>query len=141
MSSTKQKLIDDLDIPLDIFAILEEDEEQPANRRKTVRYVCHDLRAELVTEGWLGFTKKTCAVELSDLSSRGALIRCEETLRPDMQILLHLFFADGKHFVVPGQIVRSAEKKQTPFYGVRFKSYQHDLADYLLKTQTDVVFK
>lgn len=140
MSKTEPELIDDLDIPFDIFAILKENEDQPTNRRKTVRYVRHDLRAELAIEGWLGFAKKTCAVELIDISSRGALIRCEEKLRPNLRVLLHLFFEDDKHFAVPGHVVRSAEKAAL-FYGVRFKFYQNDLADYLLKTQTDLVFK
>lgn len=139
MSSAEQESIDDLEIPVDIFALLD-DASIPANRRKTVRYVRRDLRAELVTEGWLGFAKKTYAVELLDISSRGALIRCEEPLRPEQRILLHLYFADGKHFSIPAQIVRSAEKV-APFYGVRFNTYQNELADHLLNTQTDLEFR
>ncbi|MGR9115207.1 MAG: PilZ domain-containing protein [Gammaproteobacteria bacterium] len=109
------------------------------NSRKTVRYIRHDVKARLVFINALGL-KKNLPLELNDISTKGALITAEQTVRINKKVELILTFDDGKVFRIQGKIIRKCPTEPHQ-YGIKFEKQENDLGDYLLQTQTDLTFK
>lgn len=126
------------DIDDEIFDILFTDV-QTNNQRIAVRYIRTDISASVFTPGFLNFSKKHTAVELLDISSKGAAIECEKKLRIKKRIILELIFTDNHKFVIRAKIIHQAINKKQ--YGLKFDRFNHDLGDYLLSSQNDLIFK
>ena len=111
----------------------------PNNHRKTIRYLRNDIKISLVYSNALGL-KKTVATELHDISSRGALVATPYKLGFVKKVTVVITFKDSRVFRISGRIVRKCP--HTPFcYGIKFEKQENALGDYLLKTQTDLIFK
>ena len=127
----------DFDDDDEIFGALITDE-QSDNHRSAVRYVRDDISASLQKHGLFKLSKKT-DVKLLDISSKGAAIECEKKLKLNDKIILELIFADFQEFAIEAKIVYQAENKKQ--YGIKFDRYNHELGDYLLSSQNDLIFK
>lgn len=119
-------VLHDLDIPV-------------TNRRKVVRYVREDIEASLEKTGLFG-NKKPIASKLLDISTKGALLATDHEFRIKARVVLHLTFDKGKSFTIPGRIIHRISTS-VPTYGIEFSQINHDLGDYMLATQSDLVFK
>jgi hypothetical protein len=73
---------------------------------------------------------------LVDISSKGIAIHSQKKLRVNGRVSIFLQFNDGKRFTV----LATVSNKVAPRYGLKFDTYQTELADYLLATQTDLTF-
>ncbi len=109
------------------------------NNRKAVRYVRQDISALLLTKSLFGSTKNNL-VQLIDISSRGALIACSNKLTVKNKVNLQLVFKDGKKFLIPATVIHINGLGQKQ-YGLKFDNFNHELGDYLLSSQSDLVFK
>ena len=105
------------------------------NNRISVRYRRHDIKATLKARSLL-FSRET-PVELLDISSKGAAILCDKKLKLKKRIILSVQFTDQKSFTIDAKV---AHVHKAPRYGLKFERYQGELADHLLKTQTDLEF-
>ncbi len=123
----------DLDLELDLTDAIN------SNRRRTVRYIRKDIKACVNKVKFFRFGKPY-AIDLHDLSTRGAFISLDKKLNINKKLTLILIFEDGKQFEIPAKIVRKEGVKKYR-YGIKFDKYQNDLGDYLLKTQTNLIFK
>lgn len=123
----------DLDETIDITKI------DVKNRRITTRYVRSDVKASVSKIKLFRFSKPI-VIELFDLSTRGALISVDMDIKLNKKITLILFFEDGKEFHIPAAIVRKTTGDKS-IYGIKFNRYDNELGEYLLKTQTQLVFK
>jgi hypothetical protein len=81
-------------------------------------------------------------VKLLDISSRGALIGgpSKMVLKTNQKIMLTLIFFSNKKFEIPARVTRQLVEGRT-FYGIRFDKVGDELGDYLLESQTDLIFK
>ncbi len=122
----------------DIFALHDLDIPVP-NRRKVVRYVREDIQASLEKPSLFG-NKPPIASKLLDISTKGALLATGHQFRIKAKVVLHLTFDKGKSFTIPGRIIHRISAS-APTYGMEFRQIQHDLGDYMLATQSDLVFK
>jgi hypothetical protein len=68
--------------------------------------------------------------------SKGIAIHSQKKLRVNGRVSIFLQFNDGKRFTV----LATVSNKVAPRYGLKFDTYQTELADYLLATQTDLTF-
>lgn len=112
------------------------DESIKHNGRKSVRYVRNDIKVVLVTSNLLGIGKKIKA-KLQDISSKGVRVSTDEKLGTQKKLIVALKFNDGTTFTINAKIVR----KNALEYGIKFEQQQNKLGDYLLETQTDLLFK
>ena len=108
------------------------------NQRTAVRYIRADITITLRKYGLLKFAKKI-PVELLDISSKGAAIKCEKKLGIKKRIILELIFEDNHEFIIHAKTIYQIENKNK--YGLKFDSFNHELGDYLLSTQNDLIFK
>lgn len=111
----------------------------PDNKRYAVRYIRSNIKASVLKVRLFGLGKPI-GLELLDISSKGALISTGKKIRKNKKITLILEFEDGKVFEIESKIVR-LEKDQSFQYGVKFNRFNHDLGNYLLKTQDDLIFR
>jgi hypothetical protein len=111
----------------------------PENNRFAVRYIRTNIKASVLKVRLFGLGKPL-GLELLDISSKGALISTNKKIRKNKKITLILEFEDGKTFEISSKIVR-LEKDQTFQYGIKFDRFNHDLGNYLLETQDDLVFR
>jgi len=109
------------------------------NRRKVVRYVREDIDATLEKVRLFGKNRSVTS-KLLDISTKGALLATSQKLRINAKIILHLVFDTGMTFAIEGKIIHRISASE-PTYGISFKQFNSDLGDYLLDTQTDLVFK
>ena len=123
---------------LDIFDF-DSDETIENHGRKSVRYVRHDIKVVLIVSTLLGIDKKLKA-ELQDVSSNGIRISTQEQLRPNKKLTVALKFKDGTRFTIKARVVRKSLGNPQD-YGIKFDQRQNDLAEHLLETQTDLLFK
>jgi c-di-GMP-binding flagellar brake protein YcgR len=124
--------------PDDIFN-LDFTKDLPENNRFAVRYIRTDIKASVLKVRLFGLGKPL-GLELLDISSKGALISTNKKIRKNKIITLILEFEDGKMFEISSKIVR-LEKDQAFQYGIKFDRFNHDLGNYLLETQDDLVFR
>lgn len=124
--------------PFDIFD-LDLIKDLPDNKRYAVRYIRSNIKASVLKVRLFGLGKPV-GLELLDISSKGALISTNKKIRKNKKITLILEFEDGKVFEIESKIVR-LEKDQSFQYGVKFNRFNHDLGNYLLETQDDLIFR
>ncbi len=124
--------------PDDIFS-LDFTKDLPENNRFAVRYIRTNIKASVLKVRLFGLGKPL-GLELLDISSKGALISTNKKIRKNKKITLILEFEDGKTFEISSKIVR-LEKDQAFQYGIKFDRFNHDLGNYLLETQDDLVFR
>jgi hypothetical protein len=124
--------------PSDIFDI-DFTKDLPENKRYAVRYIRTDIKASIIKVR-LFRVGKPMGLDLLDVSSKGALISTGKKIRKNKKITLILEFDDGKVFEISSKIIR-LEKNQVYRYGIEFNRFNHDLGDYILETQDDLVFK
>jgi len=124
--------------PDDIFN-LDFTKDLPENNRFAVRYIRTNIKASILKVRLFGLGKPL-GLELLDISSKGALISTNKKIRKNKKITLILEFEDGKTFEISSKIVR-LEKDQAYQYGIKFDRFNHDLGNYLLETQVDLVFR
>lgn len=122
----------------DIFD-LDLSKDLPDNKRYAVRYIRSNIKASVLKVKLFGLGKPI-GLELLDISSKGALISTNKKIRKNKKITLILEFEDGKVFEIESKIVR-LEKDQSFQYGVKFNRFHHDLGNYLLETQDDLIFR
>ncbi len=109
------------------------------NHRIATRFVREDIDASIGDLGLFSHGKHF-PVHLIDITSKGVLIQSEKKLKVDQTLSLTLKFKTGKAFVIKAKVVRIAANT-TNHYGVKFDRYNNELGDYLLDTQTKLVFK
>ena len=119
----------------DIFAELDFTD-MPANRRRSVRYAFSDLTGHFESNSIIKWNKRKDVVIL-DISSKGALIECEEGLKLKVKGGLILEFALESAYRISGQIVRKIGNT----YGIRFDKYNHELNDYLVSSGKSFLIK
>ena len=110
------------------------------NQRKTIRYIRNDITAFVNQNIAFGYTGQPKEVHLVDISSKGALISSDKNMRLHSTIHLFLTFKSRKKFQVEASIVRKTMDKHY-FYGLKFEKFNHELAEYMLETQTELIFK
>jgi PilZ domain len=116
-----------------------------SNRRKSMRYIRHDIGITVRKIGLFKFSflkNRDIPVKLIDISSRGVGVLIATNLRLTFhkKVFLIIRFSDFKEFEVPGTVVRRSPG-DAQIYGIKFDRLNNDLADYLLKTQTKLTFK
>ncbi len=126
------------DLP-DLNEVIDINKINVSNRRITTRYVRSDVKASVSKIKLFRFGQPI-TIDLHDLSTRGALISVQKNLKLNKKITLILRFEDGKEFHIPATIVRKTSNN-TSIYGIKFNRYNNELGEYLLKTQTQLVFK
>ena len=131
MPSTPSKDVDD-PIPFD-------DDLVHSNRRRSVRYVRNDIQTTLLVRNFLGL-KRSMEVKLFDISSRGVNISVAKRLKIGKPICLVFKFEDGIEFKIKAFIQNCCIKSEYQ-YGIKFEKQENNLADHLLKTQVDLVFR
>ncbi|MCK9607162.1 MAG: PilZ domain-containing protein [Methylomonas sp.] len=119
---------DELDQDIELDSLL-------TNKRVSVRYRRNDIRAVVKTHSLL--FPRLIKVLLLDISSKGAAIKCEKKLTVNSRVSFFLQFNDGRRFTIKAIV---ANTQSAPRYGLKFDSYQTELADHLLSTQTDLQF-
>ena len=115
------------------------------NQRKTIRYIRGDISASInrrdIFGGYNSFSySDSIEVKLLDISSKGALISSPKKINLNKIINLVLIFNCNKKFEIPSKIIREEIYAQK-IYGLKFSNIRHDLGDYLLETQTELVFQ
>ncbi|MGR9052598.1 MAG: PilZ domain-containing protein [Gammaproteobacteria bacterium] len=109
------------------------------NDRKTIRYIRKDIQATLCYTTTFGL-KKSLSVDLNDISSRGILITTDQKLSIGKKVTVIFSFKTGKLFRISAVVVRKCKSPQLRL-GIAFEKQENKLGDYLLQTQTDLIFK
>ncbi|MGZ8135851.1 MAG: hypothetical protein ACXW1W_00975 [Methylococcaceae bacterium] len=109
------------------------------NKRIATRYIRKDIIASVNNIGFFS-SDKDIPVELVDIASKGALIWTTKKLDIKKKITLNLTFKTGKTFVIKARFVYKLGKTVYR-YGIKFDSYNNELGDYLLETQSKLVLK
>ncbi len=109
------------------------------NRRVATRCVRPDIAAYISDLGLLSFGK-TISVRLLDITSKGVSIATDKKLSANQKLTLTLCFYSGKTFVIKAQVVRIVPLSRFE-YGIKFNRLNNGLGDYLLATQSQLVFK
>lgn len=107
--------------------------------RKSVRYVVHNVSAELYSTSLLWFSKPF-AIEILDISTRGACIASPRRLTANALYHLKATFQDGNSFDIPGRVLHNNSAQQNR-YGFIFATYNDSLGDYLYKIKDSLEFQ
>lgn len=107
------------------------------NRRIGVRYQTPPLTVTIRKNNLLSFGGEFTG-KLTDISAKGALIFCAESLQENTKLALKIKFSDGTLFNVKGKVVR---EKSASLYGVKFDNYNKDLDDYLFRAYGESITK
>ncbi|MDD5580885.1 MAG: PilZ domain-containing protein [Methylobacter sp.] len=110
------------------------------NQRITTRYIRDDIKALVFTTGLLNFGHRRIRVDLIDISSKGVLISTSKKLGINKKVILALKFGCGNTFKINAKIVRKSDSSNYQ-YGIKFDQYNNALGDYLLETQSKLIFK
>lgn len=131
----------------DIFEEETTDFNRGGNQRKSVRYVRKDITTFISQPDIFGSyslfsISRATKVKLFDISSRGALIAGPSrlVLRKNQRIKLTLIFNTNKMFEFPAKVVREVTEERK-LYGIKFDRVNDSLGDYLLESQSDLVFR
>lgn len=109
------------------------------NQRVATRCVRQDIAAYISDLGLFSFGK-TVSVKLLDITSKGVLIATDKKLSINQKLTLTLCFYSGKTFVIKSSVARIAPLAHYE-YGIKFNQFNNELGDYLLSTQSKLVFK
>jgi hypothetical protein len=120
-------------------------EQSWTNKRKSTRYVRNDIGITINKVGLLKFSflkNVATPVKLIDISSRGVGVLVASNLRLSLKKRIHLLirFADFAEFNIPSTVVRRSPG-EVHVYGIKFDKVNNELANHLLKTQTNLTFK
>jgi hypothetical protein len=107
--------------------------------RKAVRYGRSDIKASLCSKS-IFRSSKPFEIELLDISTRGAHIVSKRKLSVNTAFTLKIAFNGGKAFDIAGKVIHKKSSREDS-YGFQFDVYNDGLGDYLLNTQTDLIFK
>jgi len=99
------------------------------NKRVGVRYTAPPSTLKLRNNNLLNFGSEFTG-KLLDISAKGALIACSNTLSMTTKLALQILFADGTLFNLKGKVVR---EKSLHHYGIKFDDYNKELDEYLYK--------
>jgi hypothetical protein len=113
---------------------------QSNNQRITTRYIRDDISASVFKVSLLSFGPRRIPVDLIDLSCKGVLISSPKKLSINKKIILDLKFGCGRTFKIKAKIVRKSDSSNYQ-YGIKFDRYNNALGDYLLETQSKLIFK
>lgn len=128
----------DTDFYNDVFDLLDQAidiDSMLSNKRVAVRYRRDDIKAVIKIRSF--FFPRLIPVILTDISSKGAAIKCSKPLKHRRRVCLYLLFNDGMRFAIDGVIIHS---NAAPRYGIKFDKYHTALADHLLQSQTELRF-
>lgn len=116
------------------------------NKRKSVRYVREDITAFISQADIFGtYTlfsySRAVRVKLLDISSRGVLVGGPSYLvfKKEHKVMLTLVFNSNRIFEIPTKVMRQLNEGKK-FYGLKFDAVNDELGDYLLESQSDLVF-
>jgi PilZ domain len=109
------------------------------NSRIATRYIREDIAVSITSKNLLGISKRVEAT-LLDITSKGVLVAATEKMAINKNIVLHLQFTTGKVFDIKAKIVRNAAADKNE-YGIKYDLYNNELGDYLLETQSKLIFK
>jgi hypothetical protein len=112
------------------------------NHRVAPRYIRDDIVVVLCEITHLSFGKEVFIdfVKLNDITSRGLSFSSPQHIGVHKKIIMNLRFNTEVTFKIPASIVY--RMNSTPYqYGVKFDYDNHDLSDYLLETQSKLVFR
>lgn len=109
------------------------------NLRKAVRYGRDDIKALLSRKSFF-HSSKPFDIEVHDISTRGAHVISKRKLSIDGTYVLIISFGSDKTFEIPGKVIHKKPSSDDS-YGFKFDAYNDELGDYLLNSQTDLVFK
>lgn len=129
----------------DIFEIAKSDA-QYQNQRKSVRYVRKDVtvfisQADIFGSYSLFSHSRPIKVKLFDVSSRGILVAGPSwlRLRKNKKILLTLIFNSNRMFEISAKVAREIMEDRR-LYGIKFDKVNDGLGDYLVESQSDLIF-
>lgn len=131
----------------DIFEEEKTDSNFGGNQRKSVRYVRKDITIFISQPDFFGSyslfsVSRATKVKLFDISSRGALIAGPSRLilKKNQRLKLTLIFSTNKMFEFTAKVVREVTEERK-LYGLKFDKVNDTLGDYLLESQSDLVFR
>lgn len=117
------------------------------NQRKSVRYVRKDITIFISKPDIFGTynlfsVSRATQVKLFDISSRGVLIAGSSglLLKKNQKVMLTLIFNTNKMFEFSAKVVRE-ETERRKLYGIKFDKVNDTLGDYLLESQTELIFR
>ena len=99
------------------------------NRRNTVRYVFQAITGCLKKNSLLGGLSSSLPVIVEAISSKGALIKVEKTLKLSRKVILEIELDSKYVFTIPAKVIR---QNSHTTYGLAFLDYQHKLTEYLI---------
>lgn len=115
------------------------------NQRAATRYIRNDIiavfyKVDPLTCFGFNFFRRLVAVQLLDISTRGALISTDRKLKINTKIVLGLKFGSGKSFRIKASVVRRSSESDYE-YGIKFNDRCDELGDYLVSSQKELRFK
>ncbi len=112
--------------------------EQINNKRTAVRYIRNDITAQIDITGF--FNSSTLRpVDLLDISSKGAAIKCSKPISLKKKIILNLLSEGKTIFKISAKFVYNNQSTQN--YGLKFDQFNNKLGDFLVSSEHDLVFK
>ena len=109
------------------------------NSRIATRYIREDIAVSITSKNLVGISKRIEA-KLLDITSKGVLVAATEKMAINKNIVLHLQFTTGKVFDINAKVVRNAAADKNE-NGIKYDFYNNELGDYLLETQSKLIFK
>ncbi len=98
------------------------------NRRKTVRYIFEGIEGNLELKSLIG--RSSVAIQIFDISSKGANVQCNEQLKLRTKAVLKLQFSSEQNFTISTRVIR----KNKNSYALAFEKQHHELIDFLLNS-------
>ncbi len=115
----------------EMSAVEEITELQPhKNQRETVRYIFEGIEGYIKVKTLIGHNDH--AINVLDISSKGACIHCTTDLKTQLKLILIINLSDHPEFKINARIIRKNKKKSC--YGLVFDKHYHDLIDLLFET-------
>ena len=109
----------------------------PENRRQTTRYIFRAINGHLRKKSLLGADSELSVLVLV-ISSKGALVRLDESLKLGSKVILDIKFSLQNTFSISAEVIRENNKNM---YGLGFTVHQHELTYYLLNSGRPFNFK
>lgn len=115
--------------------------ESQENGRSAIRFIRDDIKVALTHFNIFNLDKKVY-IRLLDISSNGVLIASDLKFAQNKKMRLIIQFKDRKRYILPVTVVRKICSQSGAYqYGLKFRKAHESLGDYLLKTQTKLIFK
>lgn len=96
------------------------------NRRKTVRYIFEGVEGNLELKSLIG--RSSVAIQIFDISSKGANVLCNQQLKLRTKAALTLQFSSEQNFTIGTRVIR----KNKNSYALAFEKHHHELIDFLV---------